>query len=120
MARGQELAARLGLAHQVAPASDPFFGRVGKLLASTQLEEAAKFELLVQMGPQANLVACMSFNYHRTHFGKIWELRTADGETAHTACAAFGIDRLALALVHKYGVDAPKVLSEAVHELPER
>jgi seryl-tRNA synthetase len=120
MTRGHDLAALLGLAHEVAPASDPFFGRVGKLLASTQLEELAKFELLVRMGPQANLVACMSFNYHRTHFGKLWELRTPDGETAHTACAAFGIDRLALALVHKYGADAPKVLSEAIDTLPER
>ena len=45
----------------------------------------------------------MSFNYHRDHFGTVWNLRNADGEVAHTGCVAFGIDRLALALFATHG-----------------
>ena len=32
-------------------------------------------------------------------------IRTADGEPAHTACVAFGIDRLAVALFAQHGVE---------------
>ena len=50
----------------------------------------------------------MSFNYHRDHFGTKWGLRTDDGETAHTSCTAFGIDRLALALFARHGLELGK------------
>jgi seryl-tRNA synthetase len=49
--------------------------------------------------------ACMSFNYHRDHFGTTWSLQTAAGAVAHTGCVAFGIDRLALALFASHGVE---------------
>jgi seryl-tRNA synthetase len=47
----------------------------------------------------------MSFNCHRAHFGIVWDLRDAEGATAHTACVAFGMDRLALALFATHGLD---------------
>ena len=50
--------------------------------------------------------ACMSFNYHRDHFGETWGMRSDDGETAHTACVAFGIDRLAVALFATHGAES--------------
>jgi len=105
MPRGQEIAERLGLPHTLAPASDPFFGRTGKLLAMSQIEQAAKFELLIPVRPGEGPTACMSFNYHRDHFGTKWSLRTEGGEVAHTACTAFGMDRLALALFSTHGLD---------------
>jgi seryl-tRNA synthetase len=105
IARGQELADLMGLSYRIAPASDPFFGRTGKMLAMNQVEQALKFELLVPIRSADNPTACMSFNCHREHFGKTWELRTQDGEAAHTACAAFGLERLALALFRTHGVD---------------
>jgi seryl-tRNA synthetase len=108
MKRGEELAERLGLRHEVAPASDPFFGRTGKLLAMTQIEQAAKFELLIPVRGDAPPTACMSFNYHRDHFGTKWNLCTVDGEVAHTGCTAFGIDRLALALFATHGLEMAK------------
>ena len=104
-ARGEELADILGLKHEVAPASDPFFGRVGKMLAASQVEQALKFELLIPVRVGEQPTACMSFNYHQDHFGKTWDLRTADGAVAHTGCVAFGIDRLALALFTAHGLD---------------
>jgi seryl-tRNA synthetase len=105
MARGRELAELLGLPHTLAPASDPFFGRTGKLLAMSQIEQAAKFELLIPVRRGEAPTACMSFNYHRDHFGTKWDLRTQSGEVAHTACTAFGMDRLALALFSTHGLD---------------
>jgi seryl-tRNA synthetase len=47
--------------------------------------------------------ACMSFNYHLDHFGSTWQIRTKGAETAHTACVAFGLDRLTLALFAGHG-----------------
>jgi seryl-tRNA synthetase len=105
MARGPEFAELLGLPHTLEPASDPFFGRTGKLLAMSQIEQAAKFELLIPVRPGEPPTACMSFNYHRDHFGTKWGLRTEAEEVAHTGCTAFGIDRLALALFSTHGLD---------------
>jgi hypothetical protein len=45
----------------------------------------------------------MSFNYHREYFGEVWGLRDASGAILHTACVAFGMDRLAVALFATHG-----------------
>jgi len=101
--RAEDLAAQLGLPCRIAPASDPFFGRVGKLAAMLQVEQALKFEWLIPVLSDEQPTACMSFNCHRDHFGTTWNLRTDNDEIAHTACVAFGIDRLALALFATHG-----------------
>lgn len=85
-------------------ASDPFFGRIGQFMAANQVEQALKFELLIPVKTKGAPTACMSFNYHRDHFGKTWELLDKEGETAHSGCVAFGIDRLALALFATHGL----------------
>src|SRR5271155_5616648 len=46
---GQRMAKQLGLDHRIAPASDPFFGRAGRLAAMSQLEQSLKFELLIAL-----------------------------------------------------------------------
>ena len=91
--------------HTVAAASDPFFGRARKLMAMSQIQQSLKFELLIPVHSDQLPTACMSFNYHRDHFGTTWELVTEGGEVAHTACVAFGLDRLALALFATHGLD---------------
>ena len=105
LARAGEIAGVLGLSGRLAPASDPFFGRAGEIMASNQVEQALKFELLVPVRSAERPTACMSFNCHRGHFGIVWDLRGSDGTTAHTACVAFGMDRLALALFVAHGVE---------------
>jgi seryl-tRNA synthetase len=105
MTRAAGIAGELGLPHSVAQASDAFFGRGGKLMAMSQIEQALKFELLVPVRSVAAPTACMSFNYHRDHFGTAWNLRNAAGEVAHTGCVAFGMDRLALALFAVHGLE---------------
>ena len=105
LARAPRIAADLGLPHSIEVASDPFFGRVGQLIAVSQRLQALKFELLIPYTPEATPTACMSFNYHREHFGTVWEIRDERGETAHTSCVAFGIDRLVVALFANHGLN---------------
>jgi seryl-tRNA synthetase len=112
--RASALATRLGLTFSIAPASDPFFGRTGKIMASNQVEQALKFELLIPLRAERP-TACMSFNYHRGHFGIVWDIRTKAGETAHTACVAFGMERLALALFWTHGLD-PQTWPKSVRD----
>jgi seryl-tRNA synthetase len=105
MERAESFAGQLGLPFRIEQASDPFFGRGGKLMAMSQVEQALKFELLVPVHSEEEPTACMSFNYHREHFGETWNLRNSAGQTSHTGCVAFGIDRLALALFATHGVE---------------
>jgi len=105
MSRAESMARLLCLRCEIAPASDPFFGRMGRIAAVSQLEQDLKFELLIPLQSDAKPTACMSFNYHRDHFGTSWDLRTAAGATAHTGCVAFGLERLSLALFVAHGVD---------------
>jgi seryl-tRNA synthetase len=104
----QRLAKQLGLEHRVAPASDPFFGRGGRLAAMSQLEQSLKFELLIPLSSKEEPTACMSFNCHRDHFSSVWNLITENGDKAHTGCVAFGLDRFALALFKTHGLDLGK------------
>jgi seryl-tRNA synthetase len=105
MVRAQGIARDLALPFKVDQASDPFFGRVGQMKAVSQKQLSLKFELLVPLRSQDQPTACMSFNYHRDHFGTTWDINDANGEPAHTGCVAFGMDRLAVALFHIHGTD---------------
>jgi seryl-tRNA synthetase len=108
MERAQGIARDLGLSFKVDYASDPFFGRVGQIKAVSQMQQSLKFELLIPLRSEAQPTACMSFNYHRDHFGTTWDIKDATGQAAHTGCVAFGMDRLAVAMFHTHGVDVTK------------
>ena len=117
MSRAQAIADRLGLTYRVEQASDPFFGRGGKLMATSQIEQSLKFELLIPLRSEEQPTACMSFNYHRDHFGTTWGLQDGAGNVSHTGCVAFGMDRLAVALFWTHGVDLaqwPAAVREAL------
>jgi seryl-tRNA synthetase len=74
-------------------------------MAINQVEQSLKFELLIPVRSAQQPTACMSFNYHREHFGKTWDIQDETGAPAHTGCVAFGIDRLTLALFAAHGLD---------------
>jgi seryl-tRNA synthetase len=102
--RTVSLLAQIGLEAQLVVASDPFFGRAGRMLASSQREQELKFEVLVQIaGPEPTAVA--SFNYHQDHFASVYGIELADGSHAHTACLGFGVERITLALLRAHGLD---------------
>src|SRR3984885_9592899 len=108
MVRAQKIATDLGLTFKVDQASDPFFGRVGQMKAVAQVQQELKFELLIPLRSEEQPTACMSFNYHRDHFGTTWDIKDVAGEPAHTGCVAFGMDRLAVAMFHTHGIDLAK------------
>jgi seryl-tRNA synthetase len=103
MTRATGIADSLGLSYRIDTASDPFFGRGGVLVGKAQAQQSLKFELVVPVRSAEQPTACMSFNYHRDHFGSTWDMRNSAGETSHTACVAFGMDRLTVALFATHG-----------------
>jgi seryl-tRNA synthetase len=114
--RGLALLRGLGLDARRATASDPFFGRAGRMLASNQQEQQLKLELLVPIaGDEATAVA--SFNYHHDHFAEIFGLTRADGGPVHTACLGFGQERVVLALLRAHGPDPEAWPAEVRQEL---
>lgn len=117
MERARALAGELALPSTLEVASDPFFGRIGQMKAVSQVQQALKFELLIPYHAAATPTACMSFNYHREHFGQVWGLQGERGELAHTGCVAFGMDRLAVALFAQHGIDPARWPATVRHAL---
>lgn len=103
--RGQTMLRSVGLDVKPVVANDPFFGRGGAMLAASQVEQALKFELVVPVASPDALTAAVSCNYHQDHFGIAFGISTADGNTAHTACVGFGLERITLALFKAHGFD---------------
>jgi seryl-tRNA synthetase len=103
--RGLRLLKTLGLPAEADRASDPFFGRGGRMLAASQREQALKFEVLIPVVSKEKPTACCSFNYHQEHFGKTFGINLPSGDTAHTACLGFGLERVTMALFAAHGFD---------------
>jgi seryl-tRNA synthetase len=102
--RAVTLLREIGLDARFDIATDPFFGRSGRMLAASQREQELKFEVVVQIaGPEPTAVA--SFNYHQDHFASAYGIELADGSGAHTACLGFGLERITLALLRTHGLD---------------
>jgi seryl-tRNA synthetase len=117
--RAVELLGGIGLQVKLDLASDPFFGRSGRMLTASQREQQLKFEVLTQIaGPEPTAVA--SFNYHQDHFAAAYGIELADGERAHTACLGFGLERIAIALFATHGFDVQAWPAEVGGRLWER
>jgi len=114
---GIVLLRRLGLDLAVVTANDPFFGRLGTAMAHNQQDEALKLEGTAPIGADDHAVAIISGNCHRDHFGAPFAIQTADGDVAHSACVAFGMDRITLALFWKHGFDPEHWPAEVVTTL---
>ncbi len=114
--RAVELLGGLGLKVELEIATDPFFGRSGRMLAASQRTQQLKFEILTQIaGPEPTALA--SFNYHQDHFASAYGLQLPDESGAHTACLGFGLERIALALFRAHGFDVQAWPAEVRGEL---
>jgi seryl-tRNA synthetase len=118
METGRAFFQALRLPVELEAANDPFFGRAAGVMGQGQRTQQLKYELKTPINDDAPPTACMSFNAHLDHFGKALDLRTADGETAHTACVGFGLERIALALFRHHGIN-PAAWPSDVFELLE-
>ena len=103
--RSAELLSGLGLAVHAVVANDPFFGRAGRMLASSQRAETLKYEIVCAINPDAEPTAISSSNYHVDHFGIGFGIESSNGDVAHTACVGFGVERITLALLAAHGLD---------------
>ena len=113
--RGVQIMKSLGLPATPEVANDPFFGRGGRMLAATQREQQLKFEVTIPVISEEKPTAVCSFNWHQEHFGKIFEIKTPDGNIANTACLGFGLERVCMALFKHHGF-VPKEWPAAVRE----
>lgn len=114
--RALDIHTSLGLAARKEVANDPFFGRGGRVMKATQREQNLKYEIVVSITSDAHPTAITSSNYHLDHFGSAFDIRTSDGEVAHTSCVGFGLERVALALFKTHGMDP----DHWPHEVRER
>ncbi|NUS73208.1 MAG: hypothetical protein HOQ05_07365 [Corynebacteriales bacterium] len=103
--RTEKLLNSWGLAVRVEQATDPFFGPGGRVMNASQLEQGLKFEFVAPVSDDDPGTAIASANYHTDHLGTRFGIANADGSTAHSACMAFGLERIALALIHAHGND---------------
>ena len=101
--RGLKLLQGLGLPANSDVASDPFFGRVGKMMAANQTDQRLKFEILTPIISKEKPTAICSFNWHQDHFSSKFGIRQSDDSLAHTACLGFGLERVTLALIKTHG-----------------
>lgn len=92
------------LAVRLVSASDPFFATVRGTKALWQRSRALKYEMMTDVGPAgAGAIAAGSINFAGELFGDAFQIGTADGKTATTACVGFGLERLVLALFSQHG-----------------
>lgn len=111
----QSIVKKLDLVGKLDIANDPFFGDGAELMAKKQQEERLKYEILLPITSAEKPNACISFNYHKTHFSATWGIHQANGELAHSACVGFGVERLTLAFLARHG-SAPSNWSETIKE----
>ena len=117
LARAKSFGEALGLEARCSVASDPFFGRGGKLLAEAQRDQRLKLEIVAAIASDEQPTAIISLNSHQDHFGEAFGIRTADGAVAHTACVGFGLERIALALYAQHGFDRSRWPSRVLETL---
>jgi seryl-tRNA synthetase len=103
--RAQGFAQSLGVDWGCQAASDQFFGRTGKVLADGQRQQKLKLEIVAPIASDEAPTAIISLNDHRDHFGELFGIRTSDGSVAQTSCIGFGLERIALALYRRHGLD---------------
>ena len=86
----EQAAVVAGLIGTWEPAEDPFFlpGAAGKALMQRLMKVKFEYRLVRPAG-----LALVSVNRHGSFFGQRFDIRTASGEAATTACVAIGLDR---------------------------
>ncbi len=114
--RGLDIMLSLGLPAKTEVASDPFFGRGGRMLAANQREQQLKFEVVIPVISSEKPTAVCSFNYHQDHFGKLFDIQLANGDVAQSACLGFGLERIVMALFKTHGMD-PAAWPSSVREV---
>lgn len=97
--RATQLLDGLGLTVDVVPASDPSFGWIGRMLASSQRDEQLRYEIVTPIISPDAPTAVASANHHHDHFARPFEIAVPDGAIAHSAASGSAWYDLRLALL---------------------
>jgi seryl-tRNA synthetase len=111
----QAVLEEIGLAYRVESANDPFFIGEFRRQAAFQSAFHLKFEIRARLPFRQSTLAVGSYNYHQDFFGRHLDIHLPDGSPIHTACTAFGLERLAFAFLAQYGLE-PENWPYAVRE----
>ena len=98
------LASRLDLDAGFLVATDPFFAPTARGKSIVQRVKGLKHELALPIGGERSTAAA-SFNNHEQFFGEAFSITLASGESASSACVAFGLERWLLAFLVAHGID---------------
>ncbi len=93
----------LGFKGELVPASDHFFGEETRGKKLLQQIKKLKYELRVADISGSDM-AIASFNLHEQFFTRRFGISLGDDQPAHSACVAFGLERWAMALTARYGM----------------
>ena len=94
-----------GVKCRIDTANDSFFASNYKKLKVFQILGDSKQEFKWYLPATDYYCSCSSINFHRTHFSMPYHIMNDEGTYCHTACFAFGIERLAYALLCQKGLD---------------
>ena len=90
-------------------ANDPFFSAAYATKTYWQVRNDLKYEMRLHVEPGADgaarTIACGSANLHENFFGKTFDITASDGNPVFTGCAAWGLERLVLALFTQHGFE---------------
>ncbi|AJD26792.1 hypothetical protein G8E05_04970 [Clostridium botulinum] len=98
-------------------ANDSFFANNYKKMKFFQIIGESKQEFKAFIPGNKNYIAASSINYHRTHFSKAYNIIDEKGNYCYSACFAFGIERLAYALLSQKGLNIDKWDFETIKEI---
>lgn len=105
----KQLFERWNLDAQIETATDPFFATVHAARTFWQRSMDVKYEIKLPLAPRedgkARNFAVGSINIHGPFFGDRFKISTDAGESAHTGCVGFGLERWVLALFTQHGFD---------------
>lgn len=113
----QELLTLLDLQASLVTASDPFFADVYSKQRLFAVSFETKIEVKAYLPGDQDWFAIGSLNAPKDYLTKRFDIRTPDGQLAHSCCLAFGLDRFCLAVLAQCGIepeDWPKPLQEEI------
>jgi hypothetical protein len=105
MEKGKQLIEALQLEGNITVSNDPFFRKEDETKAAFQRKFKLKYELNLKNTDNGHEVAVASFNYHNINFSKAYNISLTDSRLAHTACMAFGLERLAFTYITQVGFE---------------
>lgn len=89
----------------IVTASDPFFVDNYDKQRLYQLSFDLKHEAEAYLPFDNSWFSIASVNYHQDHFGKPFNIKDHNQNTAHSCCIGYGLDRWCYAIFSQYGLD---------------